>query len=410
MLANWWAGRVISNQINGQLTEILGDELAGGLKYEELSVSPLLSQITFSNFSFRSSENVEFKSETIRASFTYRDYIHLLTEDSTDAFNEISFISLYINDSSWIDYQDENEITLVDGFFTLNGNINEILRAVVQKRSPSVPFNLDVDIYELQDQDLNVSQSFLPGFRQPGANDYIEKFEGSFNYDPVLKELHAKDALLRANFADLEFDGTASYDGVEGSIIPSNFRINYNLNAQPTGAKFTITPDLGQIAFNNVDVQATANVDTKDVQESPLNLFLTEGETIFNLDQIRLHPSEKVLQEYGVLAQAFGLDLQSLSLNNVSGRYTLGEDSLAVQNTILETRFFTATLNADVSLRDNWIQSEINEGSLRVSDMSPEIEGFFNDAGVLFDKEWERDNDDILIYFTGPVSSPEITN
>lgn len=408
LLANWWSGRIISSQINIQLTEILGDDQAAGLNYDHINVSPILSQITFNQFSYRHTNNVEFKAETIRTSLTYSDFLSLLFGNPSKAFNEISLLSMYINNSSWIDYNDSNEITLVDGFFILEGNIAEILQAATQKRLPSIPFNLEVDMYELEDQDLNVSQSFLPSFEQSDRYDYIESISGKFDYDPVLEEIHARDALVRAPFLDLEFDGTASFDSVEWSFLPRNLNINYTLNAQPIGVKFNIGPEIGQIAFDDMKVQSTTSFDTDDIQASLLNLLLSEGETLFHLSRIRIHPSDNILQEYGMFSQTFGLDLESIFLNRVAGSYALENNRLLLDDTKLETDFFTATLDADISLSEYWKQSVINEGSLRVSDMSSDIEEFFNDIEVLFDTEWQRDNGDILIYFGGSVSSPEI--
>ncbi|MEX1122916.1 MAG: hypothetical protein WED82_12320, partial [Balneolales bacterium] len=325
LLANWWSGRVISSHINVQLSEISEDR-AGDISYEKIRVSPLLSQVTINNFSYRNDNNIEFTAENIRSSLTYRDFVRLLIDNPSQSFNEISYLSVYASNSSWIDYSESTEITLVDGFFTLQGNIMEVVSAAIQKRFPKTPWDLDIDLYELRDQDLNVSQSFLPGFKQQD-NDYIEVLSGNFEYDPVLKEIQARNALLQAHFVDLEFDGTASYD--EGwSILPGNYNINYKLNAQPFGTRFTISPELGQIAFDKVDLMASASFNTKELQASSVNLFLTEGESNFSFDQIRIHPSNQILEEYGMFSQAFGLDLQNLYLNKFSGRYILEDDRL----------------------------------------------------------------------------------
>lgn len=409
LLGNWWAGRIISSGINERLLEITADDQLAHMEYDDISVSPLLSQITFSNFSYRNADNAEFRAETIRTSFTYLDFINQLT-GKPGAFNEISFLSMYFHNSSWIDYSNSNEITLVDGFITLRGSFAETLRAAVQKRLPDAMLSLDLDLYELHSQDLSASQGFLPGFQQYNGYDYINTFHGSFDYDPVLEEIQIRNGLLHAPLIQLEFDGTAKYDNIEHGFLPGVLKINYALNTQPGNTRFTITPGIGQIMAENIKIQSTAAIEIDDPTVTPaLDFFFTEGETIFNLNRIRLHPSDRILQQYGMISQAFGLDLQTLYLNSVSGRYTLENDRLLVYNTVMETGFFTATLDADVTMNENDIQnSVINEGSLRISDMTQSIEKFFRDAAVLLDTEWQRDNDDILILFRGRLASPEL--
>ncbi|MEX0929437.1 MAG: hypothetical protein WDZ53_08535 [Balneolales bacterium] len=409
-LLNWWTGTIISSRIDDQLSGVLAGGQAGALTYSGNTVSPLLSQVTISRLSYRNGQNHEFRAESIRASFTYRDFFKLLTGNTSEVFRELSYLSLYFNNSAWIDHDNSSETTLDDGFFTLRGDITGGLVRLMQKRLPSATMSLDVEMYELQDRDLNISQSFLPGFRDNNEFDFIEKFSGNFEYDPVRDRVNMTDVQLLAPFAELALDGLAQYRAGEWSYYPRELTISYVLSARPEETRFTVSRSLGQIQVNGISLNSSASINMDNFFQAPAkNLFFSEGKTGFSLDRVHFHPSQDFIQEYGMMFQAFGLNTDAINFRRITGNYTLENDRLILYGTEIETSFFEAYLNIDVTFNESGEEeATINEGSLRISKMTAGIEEFFENIEMLFSTELPRDDGDILIHFRGPLTSPEI--
>ena len=410
LLANWWTGQLIRDQIQEQLPALLGPDNAANLSYEGISVSPLLSQITFSDVQYRATDNQVFQAEVIRSSITYRDFFRLLRENPGNTLNSIGHLSLYIDGSSLVNHGKATEVTMDDGFFTLDGNLGEAVRSAVNRRMPNSPYTLNIDVYDVRDQSLNTSQGFLPGFKEDDDDRTIHVARGSFKYDPVLDQINIEDAELHAPKISMEVEGTGKHTSPRQHFFPSLFQLTYKLTAQPGDTRFTLSPRVGQISMAEVSLESNAVIDLGNLSEFSFENLITDGATRFDLERVRLYPSDHLIQEYGMMSQAFGMDISSLYLNSVNGQYTLNSDRLVVHNTEVATSFFTALLNIDLDLDiDRPNASTINEGSVRIFDMASPIQNFFEDVETLFSTRFEREEDDeILIRFRGPVTAPRI--
>ncbi|MEX0686522.1 MAG: hypothetical protein WD267_14135 [Balneolales bacterium] len=409
LLANWWAGRVISNNIKEELRELLVQNPEVNMSYQDINVTPLLSQFTLNQFQYQTADNIEFQSESIRFSITFMDFFRLLTNDPSNSFKKIMFLSIYLDNASLVDHNESSELTLDDGFFTLHGNLVEVLQSLMNNQTPDKPFTMEIDIYDLYNQSLRASKGFLPDFEQTDDFHFIQNAEGQLVFDPVLYQLNIRNAKMRAPTISIEWEGVGKYPKEESRFYPYLFNISYKLAAKPRKTQFSVSR-MGHLSMNKVNIESTAYFDLQNPELS-INNFFIEGLTSFAFEQVAFSPSENTIQEYGPILQAFGLDIHSLYLDSLNGQYLLENGQFNLQETELSTAFFSAILNIDLDInKHNLFESRVNKGNIRITDMTQQVRIFMDNVSVLFSSTYEKNEDtnEIIIMFQGPLQSPDI--
>ncbi len=419
-LLNWAAGRYLSTLVTQQFDRIAHAHDQMDYSYEKISVNPAFGSLTIKHLSFRQQDRTT-EIESITGSLTHADLWRVLRKGSHDPLPHIYSFRIRLENLVIHDLQERAEVSYRhddDAFqwlfgesmkirrarFLYNGRMDELVQIADSQVPPKNNHRISISLDEIEfHEEIPEQLAALPvfsGYRFPDNMDQVA-LQIRYLADRKIATLNS----LRITAPDLYLRGNGEFSyGDDGwPWEPESSQVNYMLQAATRElTRLPLPHKLGRFSMDTLSVTSNVGYEIREADRHPL---LMPGETTAYLGNIRWYPSNKLIQEYGMLLGMFGLPENELPVNSIRANWNTRNDTLRIDNTVISTDPFDAKLHAVVALSPGE-RAHNMEGAITFTRTSAAFNDFIDGVEGLFRIRFPRREGQLYFEFHGDPQAP----
>jgi hypothetical protein len=398
-LANAFYGNKIAKGIDTQLKNKIEDnELPVVISYSEVKVNPLFSKLSFTDVRVEDpKQESEFKCKELKADIPYNEALRLAESDS---FEEIRSMKLTFVKPELIS---ESNILLAanDISIDFDGHLTREDFENISTQFPNKEQELEFSFTKLM---VNIPQT--PSTPSPISElqkqlGQIDKGSYTVVFSPETSTLKVKEFSLESSVLSYSGQHQIKYkgDGVE-EFRPETTKMKADLLFEPKDIRWE-----------------DKNGNREKVSLKKLH-FVTNSEMGFEKGKWPEGEMKLVVEKLKVKSEGennakrggfFQLPVDDIDVDKLKVNYELQNGALKITDTNIKSSAIDADIFANINVNTtNPAMSTINEGKIKVSHLSEELEELLNGFEQQMGKKLPRKNNSIVLEMSGLLMKPSI--
>lgn len=130
-----------------------------------------------------------------------------------------------------------------------------------------------------------------------------------------------------------------------------------------------------------------------------------------SLVDITWNPPKYIQDKYRFFIQGFGYQTDSIPFRKASSDYNYESETslLSIRKLNLQSELFTGSFSGDIKIdSDTFSESAIEEASIQIGNLSPQLENFLSNAEKLFGVKIPMTGNQLTISVSGTVQKPQV--
>jgi len=411
---HYYLGYDLSRQIGEGLQKLNQQKtFPAQIDYGDIDVSPFNGDVQITDIEIEQRNNGNHLSlATATMDLTYWDFLTLYFMGTRHGLDDLEEIAIHLQHINIAGSDNENQATIKQTDVQLNGTVLDWVRmfngqALKQQRNNLV----------ISGDDISVSAGALDHPRWnflKAAIKQLQWYNIEIDLDPDKRAFTIHNTSVHGPNLDFTFNGSvpANLYALQ-SFPPVQFKADYTLDINSEAISIPFSPTWGGLSANKLHWQASIEHHSGSSDDSVYNPFLDKGSHKIRLNEPSWIPPKTIQQNYGPLFSGFGIDLSGIDGKELEAAYQYDPDqqSLTLQSFRYPTDNFTMSAHGNFKLnREKVSQTEIQQATLRVSDLDPNLANAVTNLEKLFGLNLPRQNGDIVIELKGTIGHPVWAN
>ncbi|WP_142532491.1 hypothetical protein [Saccharicrinis carchari] len=396
---NWIYGNISAKKLDVHLQQL--SESARPL-YSDIKVNPLCSKIIFKNFSIPyPNSTYKIESDVLCVNIKHREAMEIAKTQKVDKLTGLSldFKNIKLSGDGMPTFVSEELL------FDFEGDMSQVKLAKLEEQFPEQKQMISVEIKEgdwIKPKLKNTNFVDLP----------IELPEIEYAYIVLLFN-HANKTMelekIRLETAGLEFEGETelSYFG-EGLNDISISQINMEYNCVLSDSlSWGDSNSSGRYTVQSFSSALEGYMELNENGELQPAL----SQLSFNLDlkDIKVEYQGAARMNMEAQLSMLGISPQDLWVDEISLNAKIGDGRCVVKNTKLRLPLLEATLDANIKLLGDGIDStDIENMELRLSNIDSDFKMHMKNIERAFGLKIPSEGEDIVLQITGSLKNPKI--